>query len=350
MVHDIQKGKVQTVLGIIDPTNIGPVLMHEHLLLDLSFIYDSFADESHELLAHQPVSLSNLGWIRQNCYSNIDNLIISDENDAAREAILYRLQGGNTIVEVTPIGVGRDPLALARISKTAGINIVAGTSYYVDNAHPPEIEKSDESDIQARFVSEIVTGIDNTNVKAGIIGEIGCSWPLTKNERKVLRAAAGAQRSTGAAISIHPGRYKEAPLEILEILKDSGADLNRVIMGHIDRTIDSVDGLLNLVATGCVLEFDLFGTEVSFHPWTNFDMPNDTTRMDLIKAMIDNGWADKIVISHDICTKHRLVKYGGHGYGYILEYIVPRMIKRGFEEDDIYKLLHSNPTRLLTFA
>ena len=67
MVHEIQIGKVQTVLGIIDPTNIGPVLMHEHLLLDLSFIYDSFADESNELLAHQPVSVSSLGWIRESC-------------------------------------------------------------------------------------------------------------------------------------------------------------------------------------------------------------------------------------------------------------------------------------------
>ena len=286
----------------------------------------------------------------QNPYSSRDNLLVLDEQIAMKEARLYRASGGGTIVDATTIGIGRDPEGLARISRGSGINIVMGAGYYVGATHPMSLSGSSEDEIASDIVRDITTGVGNSGVKAGIIGEIGCSWPLTKNERKVLRGAAGAQRSTGAAISIHPGRYKEAPLEILEILKDSGADLNRVIMGHIDRTIDSVDGLLHLVATGCVLEFDLFGTEVSFHPWTNFDMPNDTTRMDLIKAMIDNGWADKIVISHDICTKHRLVKYGGHGYGYILEYIVPRMIKRGFEEDDIYKLLHSNPTRLLTFA
>ena len=77
-------------------------------------------------MCHKPVTMENLGWIRQFCYSNLDNLLVLNETTAIEEAILYRANGGGTIVDATTIGIGRNPSALARISKESGINIVMG--------------------------------------------------------------------------------------------------------------------------------------------------------------------------------------------------------------------------------
>ena len=305
-----QKGKIQTVLGLIDPQDLGLTMTHEHLLIDFSVMFNPTPDVTTQRMAHAPVSMENLGWIRQYCYSNLDNLLVLDEDTAIEEATLYQRHGGGAIVDATTIGIGRDPLALARISRGAGVHVVMGAGYYVDAAQPNQINQKDENDIFQEITKDIQIGVGNTGIKAGIIGEIGCTWPLMPNEIKVLKASARAQLETGASILIHPGRDEKAPIEILSILADSGADLSRVIMGHLDRTVSSIDILEELADTGCVLEWDLFGNEVSFYQPSDFDMPSDAERLNFIRQMIDIGLGERIVISHDICTKHRLVRYG----------------------------------------
>ena len=272
-----------------------------------------------------------------------------DEDTAVSEALLYKKAGGRTIVDATTIGIGRDPLALARIARATGLNIVMGAGYYVDAVHPQEMDELTDTDIANQMVEEITVGVGDTGVKAGIIGELGCSWPLTENERKVLRAGAQAQRRTGVAVLIHPGRDHQAPFEILDVLAAAGADLGRVIMGHLDRTISDVGVLMDLAQSGCYLEYDLFGYESSFYPLSDFAMPNDAQRMDFIQLLIDEGYTDRVVIAHDICSKHRLAKYGGHGYNHILQNIVPRMRRRGFSEEQICSIISLNPARALAF-
>ena len=343
-----QKGKIQTVLGLIDPQDLGLTMTHEHLLIDFSVMFNPTPDVTTQRMAHAPVSMENLGWIRQYCYSNLDNLLVLDEDTAIEEATLYQRHGGGAIVDATTIGIGRDPLALARISRGAGVHVVMGAGYYVDAAQPNQINQKDENDIYQEITKDIQIGVGNTGIKAGIIGEIGCTWPLMPNEIKVLKASARAQLETGASILIHPGRDEKAPIEILSILADSGADLSRVIMGHLDRTVSSIDILEALADTGCVLEWDLFGNEVSFYQPSDFDMPSDAERLNFIRQMIDIGLGERIVISHDICTKHRLVRYGGHGYGYIPEHIIPRMRNKNFQESEIQAITKDTPARLLT--
>ena len=343
-----QKGKIQTVLGLIDPQDLGLTMTHEHLLIDFSVMFNPTPDVTTQRMAHAPVSMENLGWIRQYCYSNLDNLLVLDEDTAIEEATLYQRHGGGAIVDATTIGIGRDPLALARISRGAGVHVVMGAGYYVDAAQPNQINQKDENDIFQEITKDIQTGVGNTGIKAGIIGEIGCTWPLMPNEIKVLKASARAQLETGASILIHPGRDEKAPIEILSILADSGGDLSRVIMGHLDRTVSSIDILEELADTGCVLEWDLFGNEVSFYQPSDFDMPSDAERLNFIRQMIDIGLGERIVISHDICTKHRLVRYGGHGYGYIPEHIIPRMRNKNFQESEIQAITKDTPARLLT--
>ena len=344
-----KEGLVQTVLGLVPSTELGPTTTHEHLYIDFSFMYRPAQDSPRPELADEPIALENLGWIRRNYYSNHFNLTLMQTEETVNEVRKFKALGGGGIVDATSLGIGRNPEALAEISRETGVHVVMGSGHYVAAVHPEDMDARTAEDIAREIVGDIVDGVDGTGIKSGIIGEIGCTWPLAPNERKSLTAAAMAQRETGAAVLIHPGRNPDAPMEILNVLEQGGADLSRVIMGHLDRTIFEIDGLLTVAATGCYLEWDLFGNEGSYYPLAEIDMPSDAQRLDLIKRMSDAGYADKVVMGQDICHKHRLVQYGGHGYGHILENIVPKMRRKGFSDDVVHAITVGNPARVLAF-
>jgi phosphotriesterase-related protein len=228
-----------------------------------------------------------------------------------------------------------------------------GASYYVQETHPPAERTAEkgEEELAEAITRDVLEGADDTGVRAGLIGEVGCSWPLTDVERKVLRASARAQRATGAPLMIHPGRHQAAPVEIIAVLDGAGADLSRTIICHIDRTVDRPEILAELAATGCILEYDLFGFEHSYYPWSlPIDMPNDAARLRWLRWLFDRGHVAQVVVSQDICFKDKLVRYGGHGYAHILEHVVPLMRDKGFDETEIAAILVDNPRRLLAFA
>jgi phosphotriesterase-related protein len=325
-------------------------MTHEHLLIDFTCMFKPPPEASELARAHEPLAMQNLGWVRYNYLSNRDNLLLVDEDTAIAEALLYKRAGGGAIVDATTYGIGRDPRALARIARATGLNVIMGAGFYVDAVHPNGMDTLSDADLARQIAGEITSGVGNSGVKAGVIGEIGCTWPLTQNERKVLRAAARAQRETGAPILIHPGRNEAAPLEILEVLAEAGADVGRTIMGHLDRTVADFGALLDVARSGCYLEYDLFGQESSYYPLSDFDMLSDAQRLGYLKRLVAEGYGDKLLVAHDICTKHRLVRYGGHGFSHILDNIVPRMRRKGFSEEDIHAITVANPARILAFA
>jgi len=354
MVKSALAGKAQTVLGMIDGKDLGVTLTHEHLLIDGKCIFTEPSGASERGLAYEKVDWSNLSWLRYHPYENLDNMRLLDEQEAIDEAMLYKRAGGKTIVDVTIIGIGRDPKALARISQATGLNIIMGSGYYTTTSHGPEMSTKTETEITEEIVRDITVGVDTSAIRAGLIGEIGCSWPLQDNERKVLRAAAQAQQRTGASMSVHPGRNSKAPFEIIEILGEAGADLSRVIMCHIDARVRDHSERGKLLKTGCVLEYDLWGWEGHFPSyWTVddfLDLPNDTQRIYEVRQLIEEGYLNQIVISHDICCKSRRVKYGGWGYAHILNYVVPMMLQRGMTREQIDRITVENPKRLLCFV
>ncbi|MBM3949240.1 MAG: phosphotriesterase-related protein [SAR202 cluster bacterium] len=351
MPNKLPLGKVQTVLGPIEPEKLGATLTHEHLLIDLRNVVPTPPTGAWQRgLYEAKLTSDNIAWFRHHGMFNVDNYLLEDLDTAVNEALLYKRSGGQALVDATNQDIGRDPLGLAAIAQQTGLNIIMGASHYVNVAHPPEMAKWTEDDIVEQIVGDISIGVDGTDIKSGVIGEVGCSWPLTPNERKVVRAAGRAQRITGAPILIHPGRDETAPLEIIEVLSEVGADLSHTIMGHLDRTVFERATLKSIAEAGCFLEWDLFGREQSYY-WANqkIDMPHDAQRMDDIAWISGQGYADRILVAHDICTKDRLLKYGGHGYHYFLSHIVPRMKKRGYTQEAIDKMLVANPAKALTF-
>jgi phosphotriesterase-related protein len=346
-------GKAQTVLGPIPANSLGKTLMHEHLFLNISkyFMEPSEADEKK--LAHEPLKLENIYWVRLHPFSNLDNLCLSDEKLAIREAVLFKMAGGDTITEVTPRGgIGRNPLGLARVAHETGLNIVMGTGYYIGPLHPVELSFQTEQDITDEIVKELTVGINDTGVCAGIIGEIGCSLPLDEKERKILRCCASAQQRTGAAIYLHPSPSEDQVLENIKVLKDAGADLSRVVVGHID-VIGYNDITCRKIAdAGCFIGFDSFGNEgFSDVPHPGFYVElSDVKRIDNIIGLIKDGYLNHILVSQDIGTKIRLTTYGGTGYAHILRDVVPIMRVKGLSDDQINTLLVENPRRVLSFA
>jgi phosphotriesterase-related protein len=344
-------GHVQTVLGAIAPETMGITLPHEHLLIDFTVMFAEPAAASDKGRAWEPVSLANLGWVRQNFNANLDNLRLTDEQVARDEILLFKHAGGRTVIDPTPRSLARDPLALARIARATGLNVVMGAGYYVAAAHPPDMDRRSVDDLAREIIADVTTGVGDTGVRSGLIGELGCSWPWTDNEKKVVRAGIAAQRETGAPLMIHPGRNPRAPMEIVELVQKEGGDVRRTIMCHLCRTIADVRAVIDLAQTGIWLEYDLFGLETSYYPYQPaFDMPNDGGRMGHVLRLIEAGYGDQLLLSHDIAYKTSLVKYGGYGYHHLLVNVVPRLRMKGVDDAGLRRLLVDNPTHAFAFG
>jgi phosphotriesterase-related protein len=346
-------GKVQTVLGEVEPGSLGITLTHEHLLIDLRCYFEMPEEASERWYVDRPVTMETLGKIRSQFYTNKDNQMLLDERFAIEEVLKYRYAGGNSLVDTTSIGIGRDPLALARISRATGLKVIMGASHYVPESHPVDMDERSEESIAQRIIDDVTVGVGDTGVKSGVIGEVGNHTPLTENMRKVLRASAYAQVETGAPILIHPGIHPDTPLEIMRELTDAGAKAENVIMGHLDN-IRPMSAIKELADTGCYLEYDRFGSEDTSGSYRSGDYEtsnvSDVQRMESLEELISDGYGERITIAHDVCLKADTTAYGGKGYAHILESIVPRMRNRGFTQEQLDNILIHNPARALTFA
>ena len=341
---------VQTVRGPVDPVDLGVTLIHEHLLIDLPVFVEP-REEPGRTLAYAPFSLGTLGWIRRHWTSHRENLQYDDEALAIDEAREFAAAGGGTIVDATVPGIGRDPLALRRISEATGLHVVMGAGAYVAHTHPPGIADLDEHALAALVIAEWRDGVDGTGIRPGFLGETGCSWPLHERERVVLRGMARASAETGLALMIHPGRNPAAPLELMAIAVSAGADPSRILMAHLDRTVQDLDGLRQLADTGCWLEFDCFGLESSYYPFDpRMTTLSDAQRIELVRGLEDAGLGGRVVLAHDVCQRHRLTRYGGHGFGHLPRDVIPWMHQRGFTEAETTRYLVTNPAAALAVA
>ena len=339
-------GKIQTVHGLIDPSELGPTLMHEHLLFDFT-PPDQLVDGREEV----EITLETVWEINYNWVTAYGNRRSFDRDMAVREMERLKRDGGRSLVEVTPVGGAPDPEGVREIAERADVNVVMGCGRYMSDCLSAEECDKDVDEIARYYVDCVTEGIDGTDVRAGIIGEIGCSWPLTEAEKRSVVAGAIAQQETGAALGFHPGRTTNGPFVVVELLQDVGAEMSRTIMDHVDRRIFDRDSLCRLAETGITLEFDMFGFESSFFAQgRDVDHAGDAARLSAIRLLIDAGHLDQIVISQDICTRTRLTEYGGHGYGHIFRNILPMMRRRDFSDDEIDAILVRNPARLLTLV
>lgn len=338
--------KVKSVCGELSREQLGTVTTHEHVLLDLTAFYQELPVPGIEDPATQKVEMWNLGILSRDCYALKDNLLLDDEEVQADELARFRDAGGDTVVDASLPGIGRDAEALRRISEKTGLNIIMGTGFYVGETHPKELASMTDREVADLMVKELTEGVDGTGICAGYIGEIGISEIFDDKERKVLRAAALAQKDTGVAINVHINPWTTNGLEAADILLDAGVAPDRICISHID-VEDREDYVWALLKKGVYVEFDNFGKEYYIRREVRNSgygcFVHDTERVAFLKKMIDDGYLHQVLLSCDLCLKNLMHKYGGWGYDHVLTNIVPMMEDEGITADEIRTLLVENP-------
>jgi len=326
---------------------MGITLPHEHIFVDMRSAWSRPNREDKLALVDAHVSLELMGYLMHDMAVCKDNLVLDDPEVAAEELKMFQSFGGKTIVDVTTRGLSPNPTGLRDLSKRLGLNIVAGTGYYTARTHPLDVTQKTVGELAEVMIKDAESGFSGTDVKAGIIGELGISHPMAENERKVLRAAAHAQRSTELAISVHlPWKGKHAPT-VIHTLESEGVDPGKIIIDHMDDMEDMPFEYHRSVAEhGVYLEFDCFGQE-DYVEAENFVHPRDIDRIAALKRLVDIGYIDKILLSQDVCLKTYTRRFGGRGYDHILRTIVPMMKRIGLTDTEINHMMIRNPARVL---
>jgi len=340
---------VMTVTGSVDIDELGVVLPHEHIISAFDWP-GLWPDVSHcPELVWKKVTMELLGELKRNYCAIRDNCILNDTAEAIKELEFFKKAGGSTIMEMSTQGLFGDPLKLREISLKTGVLIIAGTGYYLDQTFSEQVKKMSIEKMYESMMQDITIGFPGTDVKAGIIGEVGIS-NFSKAEENSLRASVRVQKDTGLAINIHVGFSPELSRKAIKILKEEKADFKKIAFAHCDG--NSIEFNRELANEGIYVEADCFGNEWyvdngAYDGDSAYYFNSDGERVKNIKKLIDAGFVDKIFLSQDICTKTQTIQYGGYGYAHLLDNIVPMLKYEGVCEEVISKIMVENPKRFL---
>lgn len=337
---------IQTVLGEIAPDQLGITLGHEHLLIDLRGLWSEPPLARAHLVDQEP-TLANRGELMRNPYHSKPNLRMDDAALSASELQHYRQAGGQGLIDMTTVGIRPDPRGLYDIAGRTGIQVIAGCGYYRQPLLPAELHERSTEEIADDLLRWLQEGMYGTNIRAGLMGELGTSSPIYPFEERQLRAAARVQRQTGASINVHPLIWGHEHLHILDILEEEGADLRHVAISHCDELIEPA-WHAQIAERGAVLSFDTFGSECYFDQ-ENGQEPRDTERIACVLRLLEKGFGGQITLAHDICTRIQLRAYGGWGWDHLLTNIVPRLRHAGVSQQELDVMFIETPRRLLTF-
>jgi phosphotriesterase-related protein len=304
---------IQTVDGPVAPEALGFTLTHEHVFLEM------WATDGQ-------------GFVGQ----------LRDEDVLSAELAAFREAGGSCLVDQTPGGAGRDPLGLRRLSARSGLKIVTGCGWYTEPFYPPadDLSRRSTAEIAEQLIAEITGGFGVTDVRPGIIGEIGASqgW-LSPLEERVHRAAARAQVRTGLPLATHT-LYHATGRAQMALFEEEGVDPRRVCIGHCD-TFPSLDYCLGVARWGGYVSIDNVGHQLGDH--------EDQVRQ-LVLGLLDAGHETQILLSQDVGQVAELRARGGRGYTYLSETFLPRLRSSGVTEDTIHTITVQNPRRWLTIT
>lgn len=305
---------IQTVLGPIEPADLGVTLMHEHTLMDAwewggRLGYDSTVD---------------------------------DEELLVEELAFYRDAGGSALVDVTPIGLRRDPSGMRRLAQATGLHIIMGCGWYRERVYPAYIHELSTNALAEMLVKELEEGVEG-GIRPGIIGEIGTErFHVTPAEEKVFRAAARAQRATGASVTTHTTHFGDLAHEQMDILLEEEVPPERIVIGHLGER-RGVKGELAIAERGVYVEIDHVGRPASAGTQPEWRRARN------VAELVQAGYLDRVLISMDICANSLLHWNGGHGFDYLLTTFVPLLREEGLTDEQIRIILVDNPIRVLDY-
>lgn len=330
-----------TVAGIPLKDDYALVLAHEHLVCDIT----CWLDTSHEPTAHlqhEAVTPENLPDVQGNPFACADNLRIEDVDLVAEEvSALSEFPGSSLIVDLTLDSIGRDAPAIESISERTGVDVVFGCGRYVAESRP------DDSPATAPefYRDEIRDEFSRPAPRPSVIGEIGTGDPIVEVERNALIGASMAQAELGAPVYVHLHPWARHGHEALDLVEEGGGSLESTILCHLDPQIPGgLDYHRSLMDRGATISFDLWGDEMAYGA---LSMPTDAERIEALCELIQDGYGDRIVHSHDICTKTQLKSFQGPGYAHLPGKVAEMMSEAGLSDEEIHRQLAGNALDLI---
>lgn len=299
---------VHAVTGPVPASELGKVLIHEHIICVSPVFYRCFGEK----------------WF-------------SREKIIETAVTKLKNSGFQTIVDGSPAALGRDVCLLAEISRQSGVNIIASSGFYttlefgLDHV-PPEI-------MAQYFIDECLNGAEGTSIRPGMLK---CAVEPGSSLR-AIEVMALVQKETGLSIFAHSNAHAETGLSILDIFEKHGVDPARVIIGHTGDS-GTADYALKLLKRGCYVEIDrIYG--------------NNTQAANIISELAGQGYLNRLLISHDqICydvscnnlqNNPRVPHNNPDGLRCISDFILPQLREKGFGEADIEQLIIVNPREVL---
>ncbi|WEJ91157.1 MAG: phosphotriesterase-related protein [Klebsiella huaxiensis] len=341
------KGYIQTVTGPVKKEDMGLTLPHEHLFNDLSSVVDKPFYAWSEQMVDSCVCAQKQWALKHDPYCCADNMSRKDIEDVIEEIKSFMALGGKTIVDATGSeSIGRDPLSLREVAIRTGINIVASSGPYLEKFEGDRLHQ--QVDTLADIIDrELNHGIADTDVRAGMIGEIGVSPEFTEAEKNSLRAASLAQiNNPGVSINIHMPGWLRRGDEVLDIvINEMGASPAKVSLAHSDPSGKDLDYQRRMLDRGVWLEFDMIGLDITF-PKEGI-APGVQETADAVSRLIELGYGNQLVLSHDVFLKQMWAKNGGNGWGFVPNVFMGYLATRGVDQDTIKKLCIDNPANLL---
>ncbi|MFG3719265.1 phosphotriesterase [Streptomyces massasporeus] len=292
---------VRTVLGDVPPADLGVCDAHDHLFFG-----------SPRLPGQELRSLP-----------------------AARaELLAFREQGGGTVVQWTPYGLGRRAADLPPLSRETGVHVVAATGLHQAVHYDEGTLAGLRGRLTEVFVSELTVGIGTSGVRAGLVKVAGGFHALDAHARWTMTAAADAHHATGATITVHLEMGTGA-LDVLDLLcGELGVPPHRVVLGHLNRSPDLVVHR-QAAESGCYLAFD--GPSLTHHA-TDWRMP------EAVRALAEAGFGDRVLLGADTTTAAARSVDGGPGMPYLLRRVRPRLV-HAVGEELVERILTENPGR-----
>jgi predicted metal-dependent phosphotriesterase family hydrolase len=310
---------IRTVLGPLDPEDVGACLPHEHLLIDYGEL---------------------LGSPKQ----------VPDTDSPTEKRVIANVRafasvGGTLMVDCTPPGYGRYPDFMAEVSAQTGVHIVACTGGFTEQFAPlhPVVRALDTDALADVFVRELTEGMGGTRYRAGAIKVATGEGRMTEGEAHIFRAASLAHARTGAPIITHTTNGLGP--EQVELLLREGVDPAKVVIGHLGFEPDPKSDVSTILRRGAYVAFDRVGHH-HFFP--------DSHWIELIRFVLDQGYQERVLLSHDAVTEfvgpEEIAAHTFSDYTYITSGFLPALRDAGVDEDTLNLLVRTNPRNFLAHA
>jgi phosphotriesterase-related protein len=302
---------VRTVLGDIDPGDLGATYMHEHFIIDSQMVEEQLPE------IHLP---------------SVD--------EAVAELLQCRAAGMAAAVDAMPGGAGRDVARLARASEGSEVHLIASTGLHTTRYYPhldPAEELSGDA-LTDWFTAELERGIDGGKHRAGVI-KVATLGDITDRDRRLFTAAAEANARTGASILTHcEGGL--GGIEQINLLGDLGIGMEKVALSHTDKVLDA-GYHRELLASGVSLVYDQALRQPS---------QDEKGSAWLVAEMIDAGFADQLMLGTDGARRSMWSTLGGSpGLDWLLTAFPAALDNRGVDEEMRSRMFVANPARFLGF-